>query len=80
MINLLSVKSSVFEKESVIVEVYKTCSKGIPHKFTKTMIKPFMPAMKKANNIILFVNNDLDITGGQIGLYTYEEGLQVLTF
>jgi hypothetical protein len=80
MINLLDIQSSIFEKGSVIAELYNTCSKGIPHKLNKIMIKPFKEDMKQANNIILFVDNNYNITSGQIGKYTDKKGLHVITF
>lgn len=73
--NLTDIEQSIFDKDSTIAEIYNNS-----HLLFKTMIKPFKPEMKKANNIILFVDNDYNITGGQIGLYDFDKGLRVELF
>lgn len=75
MINLLTVRKSILEKGSVIVDIYKNS-----HFQFKTSIFPFMPDMKNANNIILFVDNENNITGGQIGKYDIKNGLRTILF
>ena len=56
MINLQNIKKSIFDPGSVIAEIYKN-----GHLLFKTMIKPFKPEMKEANNIILFIDNEYNI-------------------
>lgn len=75
MKNLLEARQSILEKGSVIAEIYKNS-----HFDFKTSIKPFTPNMEKANNIILFVDNNYNITGGQIGLYDADKGLRIELF
>lgn len=75
MINLKNIKSNVFTKGAVIAEIYQNS-----RLIFKTMITPFKTEMQQANNIILFVDNDYNITGGQIGLYDYDNGLRVKMF
>lgn len=76
MLNLLDIKSNVFEIGSVFVDVYDQNA----HLLFKTVIKPFKTEMEKANNIILFVDDKYNIIGGHIGLYTYNKGLHIVSF
>jgi hypothetical protein len=72
---LTDINKTIFDHGSVIAEIYKNS-----HLLFKTMIKPFKEEMKTANNIILFVDNEYNITGGQIGVYTREKGLNTILF
>ena len=73
--HISEIKSTIFEKGSVITELYKN-----GYQVGKTSIKPFKEEMKQSNNIILFLDNENNIIGGQIGKYTYEKGLHVIMF
>jgi len=77
MPRLCEIIRSVFDKGFVIAEIYKS---GEGHFLFKTMIEPFMEEMKNANNIILFVDEENNVTGGQIGLYSSLEGLKTILF
>jgi len=72
---LIDIRKTIFDHGSVIAEIYKN-----GHLMFKTMIKPFKTEMKDANNIILFVDNNYNVTGGQIGIYTREKGLNTIMF
>lgn len=75
MVNLLDIRLSIFNPQSVIADVYKGS-----HKVCKTTIKPFRKEMERANNIIVFIDDNYNITGGQIGLYDLDNGLRVEMF
>lgn len=75
MINLTDVKSSIFTPGSIIAEVYKNS-----HFLFKTMITPFKSEMVNANNVILFVDDNFNITSGQIGTYNRSTGINTITF
>lgn len=80
MKNIFEVKTDVFYPNSEIAQLYYTDSKGIPHQNEKCFIIPFITEIKHANNIILFLDNDNNITGGQIGKYDIENGLHCFLF
>jgi hypothetical protein len=76
--NLLNITCHVldFIEGSQVAEIYQNS-----HFKFKTLIKPFHNEMlNNVNNIILFVDNDYNITGGQIGKYDIENGLRVVMF
>ena len=79
MTNILDVRKSILEKDTIIVDIYDVSNK-IPHLIGKTSIKPFKKEMEKANNVSLFLDQNYNITGGQIGLYDAENGLHVMMF
>lgn len=80
MLKLLDIKSNVFEMGSKTAEIYKYNSHNIPFLQGKISIIPFKKEMENANNIILFIDNNDNITGGQIGSYNIENGLQCILF
>ncbi len=77
---ITDIRTDILDRSGVIAELYINNSIGIPHSIGKCFIKPFKDTMKNANNIILFLNDKHDITGGQIGLYDHENGLRVEMF
>lgn len=78
--NLLDIRTDVFNRDAVIASIYKVNSKGIPFFDFKTTIKSFKEEMKQSNNIILICDNDYNITSGQIGTYSLENGLNTIMF
>ena len=72
---ITDIKTDFLDRSGVIAELYINS-----HSIGKCFIKPFRDSMKNANNIILFLSDKHDITGGQIGLYDHENGLRVEMF
>ena len=75
--NLLDVRTSVLsQQKSISANVYKNS-----HLLFRTRIVPFMQQMEaNVNNVELFVNDNFDIIGGQIGKYDNINGLHVIQF
>ncbi len=55
-------------------------SNGIQHSIINQYIYPYRKELKGANNAVLFVDSDENITGGQCGRYDYENGSHVVFF
>lgn len=75
MKNIFEVKSDVFTKGAEICTMYQG-----RFSIGKNFIIPFLPEMKKANNINIFLDENYNITGGHIGRYTYDDGLHIIMF
>jgi hypothetical protein len=71
----MEIKTNILDRGSVSANIFKG-----RHFFCRVRIKPFKAEMVNSNNIVLFVDSDLRITGGQIGKYDLEEGLRVILF
>lgn len=81
MINILDIKSSILTPGSIIADLYDISHQGYTHLIGRTSITPYREEMKKdVNNIILFLDSDNNITGGQIGKYNWNNGLHIVEF
>lgn len=63
----------------IIVNIYRAKNNGRVFFEHKTMIKSFNDEMKNANNVNLFFDENDFIISGQIGKYTLDEGLYILS-
>lgn len=76
MKNIFDVKSDVFTEESQKCTMYSQAR----YLMGDNMIVPFLPEMQNANNINIFLDENYNIYGGQIGKYTLEDGLHCILF
>jgi hypothetical protein len=80
MINITDIKTNILTDTGLFAECYDISS-NIPCLLGKTYIKPYREEMKKdVNNVILFLDAEHNITGGQIGKYNYDKGIHVIMF
>lgn len=55
-------------------------SKGMQHSIINQYIYPYRKELEGANNAVIFIDSDENITGGQAGRYDQENGSHVVFF